>query len=343
MTRRVRVAEGIWQDKYGLAATVKVGAIQRERRFPTDTALDVLQAWRSRTRAELLEDRDDHADAPAVLGVWAADVTRRLKQLEGKARYKADRSHLNAWLPHLGHTMRSKIRPSHVQAAIDAWAKAGKSPRTIRHRVRVLRELYQALDGAHARPPIKGLTLPTPARPIPVAVSWKMVQKVAKSLKAGKRHEEGYGGDSNKAYARFLVRATTGQRPAQIMRATRQDVDLRRRLWFVRAAKGGDPIVLPLDADMVKAWKVFIAADAWGTFDTRSFSHTIRRHGWPKGIRPYALRSTFAIDMILGGADLGDVQAALGHRRIDTTRAHYASIQLARMRKALKLKKRGKL
>lgn len=344
MKRRTRIAEGVWQDKYGLAATVKVGLVQREQRFAADQSLDVIQAWRSRTRADLLEDREERGDdAPIVRGMFADDLPRRLKQIEDKARFKSDRSHLKAWIPALGKFFRSTIRPAHLQAAIDGWLKAGKSARTIRHRVRVLRELYKGLDGAHARPPVKGLTLPQIGKPHPIAVSWKTVQRVAKSLKKGKRHEGGFGGDSDKAYARFLVRATTGQRPAQIMRATREDIDLKRRLWYVRSAKGGNAIALPLDDEMIKAWKAFIAAGAWGTFNTRSFSHTIRRHGWPKGLRPYVLRSTFAIDMILGGADLGDVQAALGHRQIETTRAHYASIQLARMRKALKLKKRGKL
>lgn len=342
--RRTRIAEGVYRDKYGLAATVKVGLRQIEERFPVDQSLDVIQAWRARTRADLLEDREDRgADAPIVRGTFAGDLPRRLKQIDGQPRYKSDRSHLMAWLPALGKYVRSAIRPAYVQAAIDGWLKAGKSARTIRHRVRVLRELYKGLDGAHSRPPVKGVTVPKPGKPHPIAVPWRTVQRVAKSLKQGKRHAKGYGGDSDQAYARFLVRATTGQRPAQIMRATKEDIDLRRRLWYVRAAKGGNAIALPLDADMIRAWKVFIAANAWGPFDTRSFSKTIRRHGWPATVRPYALRSTFAIDMIRGGADLGDVQAALGHRQIETTRSHYASIQLARARVALKLKKRGRL
>ena len=37
--RRVRVAEGIYKDRHGLAATVKVNGIQREVRFPRGTPL----------------------------------------------------------------------------------------------------------------------------------------------------------------------------------------------------------------------------------------------------------------------------------------------------------------
>jgi integrase len=118
------------------------------------------------------------------------------------------------------------------------------------------------------------------------------------------------------------------------MRAEPGDVDLKRRIWFVRAAKGGHAIPLPLTQDMIRAWKAFIAADAWGTFDARSFSKTIRRHGWPKGIRPYNLRHTFAIDHLLAGTDIGDLQGLLGHRQIETTRKFYGPILLARLKKA---------
>jgi integrase len=98
------------------------------------------------------------------------------------------------------------------------------------------------------------------------------------------------------------------------MRAKPADVDLKRRIWFVRAGKGGHAIPLPLTGDMVRAWQAFKAADAWGPFDSRSFSKTIRRHGWPKGIRPYNLRHTFAIDHLLAGTPIGDLQGLLGHR-----------------------------
>jgi integrase len=42
-----------------------------------------------------------------------------------------------------------------------------------------------------------------------------------------------------KTRARFMVLTATGMRPAQLRRAVRTDVDLRRRLWKVRSAKGG--------------------------------------------------------------------------------------------------------
>lgn len=131
------------------------------------------------------------------------------------------------------------------------------------------------------------------------------------------------------------MRVYTGQRPSQIMRAEPGDVDLKRKIWFVRSGKGGRQVPLPLTPEMVRAWNVFIKANAWGEFDTAIAADVLRRRGWPEGVRPYAARSTLAIDMLLDGADLGDVQAVLGHAQIQTTRSHYAPILTARLKGVL--------
>jgi integrase len=345
---RTRVATGIYADACGFMATVSCRGLRRDQRFPRGTAIDFMESWRIRTRAEL---DDDAADTNAIddpipeRGTFAHDLPRYLKKIEGRASYTSDRSHLRAWLPFVGPVKRTAIRPSHVRAAFTAWLTDGKSARTIRHRRRVFRELYQSLDGAHAKPPIKGVKVPKPEDPHPTPVPIATIRKVAASLKHGKTGEKRHGPTRTlalvqyaapaKARARFLVRATTGQRPVQIMRATSADVDLKRKIWFVRAGKGGHAIPLPLTPDMVRAWQAFTAADAWGPFDSRSFSKTLRRHGWPAHVRPYSLRHTFAIDHLLAGTSLGDLQGLLGHKQIETTRRHYAPVLLALLRKTV--------
>jgi site-specific recombinase XerD len=343
---RERIATGVYRDRYGISVKVKNRGEPREERFPRDTPIEELERHQARMESELLEDQAERAQtgtAEPTRGTFAGDLPRYLKQIAGRSSFKSDRSHLRAWLPHVGTTRRSEIKPSHIREAFAAWQSKGLSARTIRHRRRVLRELYQTLDGVHARPPLKGVKAPRPPDPHPIAVPIAMIQKVAKSLRSGLVGKKRHGPkktlalihykESPQTYARFLVRATTGQRPAQIMWATPADVDLKRRIWFVRAAKGGYSAALPLNGEMVRAWRVFIKAKAWGSFDARSFAKTLRRHGWPAGIRPYALRSTFAIDHLLKGTSLGDLQGLLGHRQIETTRRHYASVQVALLKK----------
>ena len=330
---RLRLEEGIFADVYGLAAVVKVGKVQREQRWPLGTDRDILRSWRIQKRAEL--DADRAAQPVIPRGALQKDGEAWILRKEGLPCFAADRSHLRAWYGALGPRLRSSITRDDVERVIAGWRNQEPvlAIRTIRHRCRVLRELYQGLDGKKARTPVDDVRLQRPPAPEPIAVPTAVLKRVAKNLKANPDPRV------RKHYARFLVRVITGQRPSQIMRATRDDIDLRRKLWFVKAGKGGRQIPLPLTPEMIKAWKVFIAADAWGPFDTAVAADVLRRHGWPADIRPYAARSTLAIDMLLGGADLGDVQAVLGHSQIQTTRSHYAPILTARLASVLNRRK----
>lgn len=324
MRQRHRIAEGIYRDDYGFAATVKLAGVQREKRFPPDTTLEIMKSWRVQTRAELDTDRPPVAPRGTLL----TDGDRFLKRKRGMPGFKADRAHLHAWYPRFGASRRSSITPDLVSDQIARWRAAGVAARTIRHRCRVLRECYRGLDGPRVKHPLTGVKLPKLPASHPIAVSASTIRDVAKRLKASGRQA---------VYARFLVRATTGQRPTQIMKAQPDDLDLERRVWFVRSSKGGDPIALPLNTDAVRAWKIFAAANAWGAFDTGRDADILRQHGWPKDVRPYAMRHTFAIDLLLSGkADLGDVQGLLGHRQIQTTRDFYAPVLIARMAKAVR-------
>lgn len=323
--KRTRVERGIFADKYGYSAIVTAHGLQHEKRFPLDTDREDMRQWRNRERVVLDQDYQG-------LGLTARrhtlehDVRLYLTRRIGRPGFAADRSHLKAWTKTLGARSRRTLNEQDLEAVIGTWRQAKVAPQTIKHRVRALRQLYRALDGPDARHPLRHLKLSKPIRSAPTPVDSAVIRTVAKNLKAG----------DAKDYARFLVRATTGQRPAAIMTTKPGDVDLTQRLWFVRPAKGGDPIPLPLNAGMVRAWKAFAKADAWGTFDTSDHADALRDAGWPKGIRPYDLRHTFAIDLLLGGADLGDVQGLLGHADIQTTRQFYAPILVSRLTKAVK-------
>lgn len=323
MRHRTRIAVGIYEDAYGRAATVKLAGVQREKRFSFDTPIDTIQSWRIQARAELDVERPERSVVQR--GTLRSDGDRFIKRKRGVVAYKADRAHLRSWYPLFGDRRRSEITADHVQEQIARWRVAGVANRTIRHRCRILRECYMALDGRRVKHPLIGVKLPGLPTTTPIAVPHRILRDVARRLKASGRQA---------VYARFLVRAATGQRPAQIMRAQPDDIDLTRRIWFVRSAKAGHPIAFPLDALGVKAWKVFAAANAWGDFDTGRDADILRAHGWPKGIRPYNCRHTFAFDMLEGGADIGDLQGLLGHRQIQTTRI-YAPMLTARMAKAV--------
>ncbi len=130
------------------------------------------------------------------------------------------------------------------------------------------------------------------------------------------------------------VIASTGVRPAELKRAEPQDVDLDRRVWLVRTAKGGEPRAFWLNDDMLAAMQAFLAADAWGPFDGSDYAKALYAAGWPKNVRPYQARHSVALELGERGIDLGDVQGWLGHRNVQTTRKHYAPVLVSRLKGA---------
>jgi integrase len=137
-----------------------------------------------------------------------------------------------------------------------------------------------------------------------------------------------------KTRARFLVLATCGKRPCQLMRTDPADVDFATRIWDVVPAKNSDGGPLYLNDEMLAAWTAIAQAAAWGPYDSRSFSKTLQRNGWPKGVRPYRLRHQTLQTMSKKGVELGDIQQAAGHDSPDTTRRHYVPHELARSKAA---------
>lgn len=312
-TRR-KLARGIYQDAYGISVIYRAEGKPVETRFPAGTSLARLERWRNRQRAQ------EQRTTTIRRNQLARDVVRYLKRLKGLAGYKSEKSHLRAWLQAFGPTTRRLITREACELVIADWRQAGYAPRTIRHRIRVLQSLYRVLDGAQAVTPLDEVKPPPRPRERPVAVSDTVIASVALQLRkqeiAGRLYDA-------KTRARFLVLATHNQRPCEVMRAQPGDVDLERKLWFTRTAKGGPHTIVPLNTEQLAAWQLFITADAWGAYDSRSFSKTLKRNGWPKDIRPYNLRHSTGIALSARGVDLGDIQALFGHASPETTRRFY--------------------
>jgi integrase len=320
---RTLVATGIHRDRYGFDVRVKAKGQVRTKRFPPDMDVLLMQAWRARTTAELL-DRAADAAVPMLRGTLTEAVTTYVKQIAGRVSGPADRSHLRAWLPRLGSWALSRIKTEHVNLAIAAWQIDGVSDKTILHRCRVLRELYQTLQGKHARHPIADAKKPKTPKAQPVDVPLETIRRVGERLKRT---------GNAQAYARYRVLVTTGQRAGQLMAATPEDVQLRKKIWIVRSAKNEPAHPVYLNRDQLAAWRLFIVAHAWGWFDTTKQARLLRSCGWPKGIRPYNARHAIAFAALEAGADLGDVQGLLGHTQIETTRAYYGPLQASRQRR----------
>lgn len=320
-----RLAAGVYADRYGIRVTWAERGRQREKRFPADTPLDTLKRWRARQVGQAAEY------ASTARSALARDVVRYLKTIRGRPSFKSERAHLRAWVHRFPKLSRWTLTRDHVRGAIGEWQAKGYSPAELRHRLKALRRLYVALDGSKAPTPCDDIAMPRTPKPRPVAVPDDLIRTMAVRLRAREIADKRF---SPKTRARYLVLATTGQRPAQVMRAQPGDVSLEQRVWVVRPAKGDSGTIVALNDDMTAAWQVFIQADAWGTFDSRSFVKTLQRNGWPKGIRPYTLRHSVGMALSAAQIDLGDIQAHMGHSDPRTTRMFYVPGLLSRQQAA---------
>ena len=316
---------GIYPDRYGFRVIVNTAVGRKEKRYPKGTDPADMKRWRQEIIgqfAALGRRRAKHE--VTTKGTIAADVRRYLKTLTiASAASRA--SDLKAWTAVHGPIPRAKLTPQHCRVLVKQWTDDEVSPWTIRHRVHALRALYRACDGLDAETPVDTLDLGETPQPQPVYVPPDTIVKVAKRL------------TDAKTLARFLVLVTTGVRPIELQRATAPDVNIKERIWVVRTAKGGPSRVLQLQtAEMVQAWKRFIAAGAWGPYDTTQYARLLRKAGWPKDVRPYAVRATWGMELSMAGADLRDLQTLMGHRDIETTGAYYVPPMQARLSKAIK-------
>jgi site-specific recombinase XerD len=324
MPKRQRLATGIYKDANGISVIYHAHGAPVETRFEADRPLDFLIRWRKRQIADVSET------PPARRGSLARDVVTFLKTRKGLANYKTEKSNLKAWIAALDNPQRWTITAGDIQRVMADWREAGYSPQTLRHRFRILRQLFQTLDGRRASSPFDDLPMPEKPRPRPVSVADTDIAQVATNLR---RQEIIHRLHDGKTRARFLVLATHEQRPAELKRTLPGDVDLTRRIWFVRGAKGSYHTIVPLNDEQLAAWQLFAAAKAWGRFDTRNFSRVVQHAGWPKHVRVYNLRHSTGFALSARGVDLGDIQALYGHTSPDTTRI-YVPGQMRRLEAA---------
>lgn len=310
--------------------TVKWAGHQKERRFAVGTPLRVRKSWKVDTLRKLMK-RSPQPERKAPLGTLAKDAERYYPQIKHFSDWVQRRSEIRAWMKAgLGDTPRHLIAKADILRIRGLWVQAGVAAKSINNRVTALRNLYHVLDGDEEPTPCDGVKPLTPAKVPPQIIAPQTINVVLANLQrqadAGRPH-------AAKDRARFMVLASTGKRPCEIMRAEPGDVDLRRRVWVARDAKGGFSPGAYLNDEMVMAWEAFILADAWGPYTTTHFVRRLRRAGWPVGVRPYNLRHSTWIEASERGNDLHDIQLGAGHKLASTTRRHYVPVLQSRMQR----------
>jgi integrase len=324
----VRIATGIFRTARFFRATTSYRGQQVERHFPLTAGVREMREWQDGAKAGLRKRNAHRVSFVGPAGTLQADVGRYLAQTTAMASWKSQRSHLHAWTQTpLGSRDRRDILAEDVRAWVNRWLAAGVQPKTVRNRLVALAAVWRLLDPGEPTP-VDGITVRVPKR-LPAYVPVALIKAVDAML--AQRQREGRLHDA-KTRARFQVIAATGLRPSQLRRLQPCDLDLKRRTLVVAGAKGGKPIAFYLNDDMHAALRLFADEAAWGPYDTYEYACTLRAAGWPKGIKPYALRHAVGQDLSEQGEDLQDIADWLGHTNTRMTRAYYVPVLNSRMR-----------
>lgn len=329
--KRRTIAVGIYEDDTGRSGIFRDAlGRQRELRFSKhEPVRNIRKALDEKKRQNRGSGR-----LAAERGTLNHAINRWANLEQHLASWKERRAELRAWGKLYGSTRLSALTSDDVRRAISVWSVNGVSPKTIHNRVWTFRHLFHVLFGPDTVTPADHVSLPHIPRRVINPTSDATILAVYRNLLA--QEQKGLLRDA-KTRARFMVRAASGRRPCEIMRAQPADVDLELRVWRVRDAKGGWSEGLYLNDDLLAAWKLFVEADAWGEFSTHSQAKVLRHAGWPKGVRPYNLRHSVGIALSERGVDFVDVAGQLGQKDIRTTRKSYVPILGSRMERAGRL------
>lgn len=359
--KRTRIAPNIYRYEDGRLEAIAsaAGRVAPPTRWPAGTDEAVVAKWVEDAKKRLRREARElgEPEPKTITGTLRSEAPDFFAQIAGRPSTAADISHVRAWFEveidgvRLGDLPLAAWTTAHVNKAVAFW-QTKPSPHTIRrvrvagyvrpnghvvqpqersrpatsgtvvaaytirHRLRVLRQFFvlRQDDQTEQEPwtPVKRARRPSRPKTPPVTVAPEKVRDVLETLVK----------KDVKTFARFYVATATGQRPCQIGRALIDDVDIEAQTWLVRNAKGEPAHSISLNFVQIRAWRVFIDADAWGEFNTTTYGKIIHRAGWPKGIRPYSARHSLVKAAIQRGAHLGDVQGLLGHVDPRTTRIY---------------------
>ena len=315
--RRIRVAEGVYKDRHGLAATVKVNGVQREIRFSPDTPLKTIRARRDTLRASL------RTLAVGERHTLAHDAERYLRHVGGELVSISDRSHhIGLWVERFGH-LRTLELPLHMAALNDQlrrWRET-RSASACNHRRDALTNLVKVLHGRRAAADFVDLVRFAPPPPRPRWLERTHIADVLGHLTPGSR-----------TVVRLRLMHWTGMRPSQMARLQPEDFRLDEPTPFVVVprGKGGRLAAIPLVGEGLSAALDFMEIRAYGRWSCPSANKALERAARKAGRLPftvYQIRHAFATGLRRTGSDVADIQDLYGHTDPETTMI-YAPPQL---------------
>jgi integrase len=340
VSRRTRIAPGIYRDVHGFSVMARVGSganalASKEQRFPLDTAIDTMIAHWHREKMKLTAAKG----GPAVRGTLAADIVAYLGRAKlSPLRRKERDQQLGWWRGKFGTRSRASLESTELAAALDGLRKAASTVNKYRT---ALSNLYTVLDGKNAANPFRDIKRETETsaqqrRDQP----YELIDAILAHVR-----RRGRGEAPSRTRAFLLVEAYAPVTRAQLVKMGPEDVDFEAaEIRTPGRAKGHGtaPRRKPISADAIEAFRAFDAAACWGIKPSRSsiwrtFTRARDaaivelRRTHPKldlrraaTMRPYDLRHSFAALTFKQTGSLDITGQMLDHLDASTT-LRYAS------------------
>ena len=325
MTRKRRsIARGVYRDRWGVSATVKVDGTQREKRFPSGTSLLDIRRWQGEMRVAL------RASVPSrPHGSFKADADRYLAGVRAMPTYRERERIIHLWVAEFGARRRASITTEEVALVLQRWEQLGYAASTLNHRRGALLHLWSRLDGKTADNPVSRIPRYREPRPEPRGLSWTDVDRILAAMPdVGQALAGRVRDDASKTKARLAVVAFTGLTQNQLRRLRPEDVFWQESAIRAPArhkGKGASAQVLPVTRRGLEALVRFAELDCWGAFSNASLNKSFKRACAKVGLlgkRAYDLRHTFGTEMYRRTHDPLVVQQLMLHRSSETTQRY---------------------
>ena len=265
MSRRTKLAPGIYQDAYGISVIASVGThpnrcTSPERRFPLGTALPILTAaWHGekQTLLEALQQRGGRV----TRGTLARDVVEYFKTARLSPQRQQERTaQLQWWCVDQGFGARARatLTPTELQQAINTLTDAAASTRN--HYRTALSNVFTVLDGKNARNPFRDV----PRDKEPEAARRDQPYELIQAILAHLRDRGTKGPSRAKAWLQVLAYAPVTS--AQLALVRRGDVHWATgELSAPGRKKGGGTRAQrkTISPEALEAFRAFDAAGCW--------------------------------------------------------------------------------
>ncbi|MHB1242050.1 MAG: tyrosine-type recombinase/integrase [Gaiellaceae bacterium] len=280
-------------------------------------------------------------------------VERRLAPLTCAA-YKRDVSACLGYLQGQGLADLAEVRPTDLRAFLAEDAKRRPAPSSQARATAALKSFFRFLvdDEQLERDPARPLRTPKKREALPDVLTMAELERLLAA--PGTRRSLGAAlprqGRARPTPARPL--RLRGPAP-ELLGLAWDDVDLSRRLLYVRKAKGGRQRVVPIHPALAPLFGAYYATRVplieqalFVGVQGKPLNYTqlgqVFRHyvassgiGERKRVTPHTLRHVFASELLRAGANLRQVQELLGHKHLDSTQ-RYTRVTAHELRGAVK-------